>query len=119
MIINVDITDYYKAFINNANSDIEKYQEEYNINQKVLIATKEYLKDYVTHIGHQFNIRLKEDYPNSWINSTYDENEHLREMIDINLKDTVGEDRIILLQLLRYSEVLKYCNICLKRIRLA
>ena len=119
MIINVDITDYYKAFINNANSDIEKYQEEYNINRKVLIATKEYLKDYVTHIGHQFNIRLKEDYPNSWINSTYDENEHLRDMIDINLKDTVGDDRIILLQLLRYSEVLKYCNICLKRIHLA
>lgn len=119
MIVQVDITDYYKAFIDNANSDIEKYQKEYNINHKVLIATKEYLKDYVTHIGHQFNIYLNEDFPNSWRELKYDKNEHLGDMININLKDTVGEDRIILLQLLRYNEVLKYCSACLRQIELA
>lgn len=119
MIVQIDITDYYKAFIDNANSDIEKYQEEYNTNYKVLTATKEYLKDYVTHIGHQFNIYLKENFPNSWDNMRYDASECLKEMIDINLKDTVGDDRIILLQLLRYNEVLKFCSLCLRRIELA
>ena len=119
MIVQIDINDYYKAFIDNANSDIEKYQEEYKVNYNVVKATKEYLKNYVTHIGHQFNIYLNENFPNSWENTKYDKNEHLREMIDINLKNTVGEDRTILLQLLRYNEVLKYCSLCLRKIELA
>lgn len=122
MIVEVDISDYYKAFINNANSDIEKYQEEYNINHRLLISTRNYLKDYVTHIGHQFNIDLKNDFSNSWgtyNEPKYDESEHLTDIIKLGLNDITGEDRIILLQLLRYSELLKHCDDCLKRITLA
>lgn len=122
MIINIDISDYYKAFINNANSDIEKYQNEYNVNHRLLISTRNYLKDYVTHIGHQFNIDLRNNFSNSWgtyNDPRYDENEHLTDIIKLRLDDVTGEDRIILLQLLRYSELLKYCYDCLKRISLA
>ena len=119
MIIQTGITDYYKAFINNANSDIEKYQEEYNINQKVLKTAKAYVSKYILYTANQFNIRLNDDFPNTWINEKYDENEHLKELIDINLTDAVGEDRIILLQLLRYNETLKYCHNCLRQIELA
>lgn len=41
MIVEVDISDYYKAFINSANSDIEKYQEEREVNYKLLMSTRE------------------------------------------------------------------------------
>lgn len=119
MIIHTDIHDYYKAFINNANSDIEKYTEELKSHTEVLKSTKLYLKDYVTHIGHQFNIFLKRDYPNSWDNETYDEKEYLGDMIEFNLKTVMGADRVILLQLLRYNEVLKTCSIYKQKIALA
>lgn len=119
MIIHTDIHDYYKAFINNANSDIEKYTEELKRHTEVLKSTKLYLKDYVTHIGHQFNIFLKRDYPNSWDNETYDEKEYLGDMIEFNLKTVMGADRVILLQLLRYNEVLKTCSIYKQKIALA
>lgn len=119
MIIQTGITDYYKAFIENANSDIEKYQEEYNTNYKVLKTAKSYVSKYILYTANQFNIRLNDDFPNTWVNEKYDKNEHLKELIDINLKDAVGEDRIILLQLLRYNETLKYCHDCLRRIELA
>ena len=53
MIVEVDIKDYYKAFIDNANSDIEKYQEEINVNHKLLISTKDYIEKYILYINHQ------------------------------------------------------------------
>lgn len=119
MIVEVDITDYYKAFIDNANSDIEKYQEELNTNQQVLFSTKEYVSKYILYINHQFNINLKENFPISWNEEKYCEDEHLTDIIKIGLNDTVGEDRVILLQLLRYSEVLKFIHNCNKKIELA
>ena len=119
MIIQTDIKDYYKAFINNANSDIEKYQHEYDINYKVLQTSKAYVNKYILYTASQFNIDLNKNFPNTWIKEKYDENEHLKELININLNNAVGEDRIILLQLLRYNETLKYCNDCIKRIELA
>ena len=56
MIVEIDIKDYYKAFINNANSDIKKYQEERETNHKLLLSTKKYINDYILYINHQFNI---------------------------------------------------------------
>ena len=119
MIIQIDITDYYKAFIDNANSDIEKYQEERKINHELLISTKQYVEKYILYINHQFNINLKENFPISWNEEKYCKDEHLTDIISIGLKDTVGEDRIILLQLLRYSELLKFIYNCDKKIELA
>lgn len=107
MVVQIDIKDYYKTFINNANSDIKKYQKEYKINHQILISIRQYLKDYVTHIGHEFNIYLRDDYPNSWDEMKYDEKENLTKLILEKLKTVTGNNRIILLQLLRYSEVLK------------
>lgn len=119
MIVEVDITDYYKAFIDNANSDIEKYQEERKTNHDLLISTKQYVEKYILYINHQFNINLKENFPISWNEEKYCNDEHLTDIINIGLKDTVGEDRIILLQLLRYSELLKFIYNCDKKIELA
>ena len=119
MIVEVDITDYYKAFIDNANSDIEKYQEERKTNYDLLISTKQYIEKYILYINHQFNINLKENFPISWNKEKYCNDEHLTDIINIELKDTVGEDRIILLQLLRYSELLKFIYNCDKKIELA
>ena len=119
MIVEIDIKDYYKAFIDNANSDIEKYQEEININHKLLISTKDYIEKYILYINHQFNINLKENFNISWNEEKYSEDEHLTNTINTKLKDAVGEDRIILLQLLRYSELLKYIDDCNKKIELA
>ena len=119
MIVEVDITDYYKAFIDNANSDIEKYQEERKTNHDLLISTKQYVEKYILYINHQFNINLKENFPISWNEEKYYKDEHLTDIINIGLKDTVGEDRIILLQLLRYSELLKFIYNCDKKIELA
>ena len=119
MIVEIDIKDYYKAFIDNANSDIEKYQEEINVNHKLLISTKDYIEKYILYINHQFNINLKENFNISWNEETYSEDEHLTDTINARLKDAVGEDRIILLQLLRYSELLKFIDDCNKKIELA
>ena len=119
MIVEIDITDYYKAFIDNANSDIEKYQEERKTNYDLLISTKQYVEKYILYINHQFNINLKENFPISWNKEKYCNDEHLTDIINIELKDTVGEDRIILLQLLRYSELLKFIYNCDKKIELA
>ena len=47
MIVEVDIKDYYKAFIDNANSDIEKYQEARNTNYDILKSTKEYINKFI------------------------------------------------------------------------
>lgn len=119
MIVEIDITDYYKAFIDNANSDIEKYQEERKTNYDLLISTKQYVEKYILYINHQFNINLKENFPISWNEEKYCNDEYLTDIINIGLKDTVGEDRIILLQLLRYSELLKFIYNCDKKIELA
>ena len=119
MIVEIDITDYYKAFINNANSDIEKYQEERKTNYDLLVSTKDYISKYILYINHQFGINLKEDFVNSWTKEIYCKDEHLTDIINIELKTAVGEDRIILLQLLRYSEVLKFIYNCDKKIELA
>lgn len=119
MIVEIDIKDYYKAFIDNANSDIEKYQEEINVNHKLLISTKDYIEKYILYINHQFNINLKENFNISWNEEKYSEDEHLTDTINTRLKDAVGEDRIILLQLLRYSELLKFIDDCNKKIELA
>lgn len=119
MIVEIDIKDYYKVFIDNANSDIEKYQEEINVNHKLLISTKDYIEKYILYINHQFNINLKENFNISWNEETYSEDEHLTDTINARLKDAVGEDRIILLQLLRYSELLKFIDDCNKKIELA
>ena len=119
MIVEIDIKDYYKAFIDNANSDIEKYQEEINVNHKLLISTKDYIEKYILYINLQFNINLKENFNISWNEETYSEDEHLTDTINARLKDAVGEDRIILLQLLRYSELLKFIDDCNKKIELA
>ena len=119
MVVEVDIKDYYKAFIDNANSDIEKYQEERETNHKLLLSTKEYISKYILYINHQFGINLKENFPNSWIEEKYCEDEHLTDIIKIGIDDAVGEDRVIILQLLRYSELLKFIYLCDKRIELA
>ena len=119
MIVEIDITDYYKAFVDSANSDIEKYQEERKTNYDLLISTKQYIEKYILYINHQFNINLKENFPISWNEEKYCSDEHLTDIINIGLKDTVGEDRIILLQLLRYSELLKFIYNCEKKIELA
>lgn len=119
MIVEIDIKDYYKAFIDNANSDIKKYQEEINVNHKLLISTKDYIEKYILYINHQFNINLKENFNISWNEETYSEDEHLTDTINARLKNVVGEDRIILLQLLRYSELLKFIDDCNKKIELA
>ena len=122
MIVEVDISDYYKAFINSANSDIEKYQEEREVNYKLLMSTREYISKYILYINHQFSINLRENFPVSWGENSepkYCEDEHLTDIIKIGLDDAVGEDRVILLQLLRYSELLKFIHTCDKQIELA
>lgn len=119
MIVQIDIKDYYKAFIDNANSDIEKYKEELETNKKILADTKTYIAKWAKYIKLRFNIDLDKDFVNSWSKEQYDANEHLTDIIKLCLDDTEGEDRIILLQLLRYSEVLKSCYNCTRGIELA
>ena len=119
MIVEVDITDYYKAFIDDANSDIQKYQEERKTNYDLLISTREYVEKYILYINHQFKINLKEKFPISWNDKTYCESEHLTDAVNAELTNAISDDRIILLQLLRYSEILKFIYICDKKIEFA
>lgn len=118
-MIDIDINHYYKAFINNAKNDIEKYQHDYNVNRDMLLKIKDEVKDYKTHLEHEFKLYLVDDFPNSWNNTTYDANEHFTKIIRDKLNFASGKNRITLLQLLRYSELLKTCDDFQKRIAIA
>ena len=119
MIVEIDIKDYYKAFIDNANSDIEKYQEARNTNYDILKSTKEYINKFILYINHQFGINLKEKFPIAWIEEKYCKDEDLTNIVKEKIISAVGEDRVILLHILRYSEVIKFIYTCDKQIALA
>ena len=122
MVVDIDIKHYYKTFIDNANSDIEKYQKDIETNNDILLSSKEYVSKYILYINHQFGINIIKDFPITWgVNDThkYSKDEHLDEIVLKKLNDAVGEDRIILLQLLRYCEILKFIDNCNKKIKLA
>lgn len=119
MLVQVDIKDYYEAFIKSANSDIEKYENELALNKKIKDKTREYVANWAGYIKLRFGINLA-NYKGSWIIGIYDEFETFNKDIKAKLTDeVVGEDRIVLLQLLRYSELLKTCNDNVKSIELA
>lgn len=119
MLVQLDIKDYYEAFIKNANSDIKKYTEELNLNKRIKDKTKEDVLKYNSLIKSRFNLNLN-DYKRSWIIGVYDEYENFTEVINNKLTDeVVGEARIALLQLLRYSKLLKSCHDNNEQIKLA
>lgn len=119
MVVQTNIKDYYEAFITNANRDIEKYTEELKLNKRIKDKTKEDVTKRASFIKSRFGINLN-DYKYSWILGIYDEHENLTDAVSKKLtEEVVGEAKIALLQLLRYSKLLKTCNDNNEQIKLA
>lgn len=119
MVVDIDIQHYYKKYIEDASNDLKEYTDKFKLNNDIRKKSKEYLIKRVDYIKKEFNIDLTK-YKYSWIIGQYNESEHLKDIAISRLKDTiVGEKRIVLLQLIRYSALLKTCRVYYRNIELA
>ncbi len=107
MLPDITIKGYYLQFIHNAKNDIEKYKE----SLKTTIGVKEelykYLEDNKSALKDSFGICL-DDIEIEWINKKYNSKEYLYNLAIVLLRDTIDHpNRIVLLQLTKYCNILR------------
>ena len=66
MVPDIDIYHYYKKYIEDTNSDIEKFKENHNVAVKMRDSLKQYLLSNITYIANSLGIKLVE-YGQKWI----------------------------------------------------
>lgn len=104
MVKDIDISHFYKKFIEASNDDIKKYKSELKTINNIKAECCRYINDKIDIITNTIGIDIKSyNYPNK---TNIDE---LEKSINSKLGCCIGNNRIILLQLL------KYCNIIKKR----
>lgn len=110
MIPDVNLKSYYLQYISNANTDIIKYKE--NLSQTVKIKEElyNYLLPNIDIIKSTYGINVV-SYNKEWVNKEYNSSEGLYNKL-IKLINNVKEDsnRIILIQLIKYCNVLSTEN---------
>lgn len=110
MTPDVNLKSYYLQFISNANTDIVKYKE--NLSQTIEIKQElyNYLVDHISTIKTVYDIDLIR-YDKEWINKEYNISETLYNKV-IKLVNNVTENsnRVLLLQLVKYCNVLRAEN---------
>lgn len=110
MVKDIDISHYYKKFIETSNDDIKKYTEELNITNKIKNETRIYIKSKTTYIKDVLYINLN-DYGFQFLTINIDLINKLEKVINDKLSNNeVGEKHIVLLQLLRYCNLTKKVN---------
>lgn len=119
MLPDITIKDYYLQFINNANSDIIKYKDKLYITIKVKDSLYNYIQERINIITDDFNIDLTK-FDKEWINKEYNSKETLYNII-IRLLQTINEhpNKIIILQIVKYCNVLRVENRLKKLIDIA
>lgn len=107
MLPDITIKDYYLQFIHNANIDIVKYKENLNTISKVKEKLYDYIEDNKTILKDSFDINL-EKIDIEWCYKQYNPKEYLYNIVIILLRNTIEHpNRIVLLQLAKYCNILR------------
>ena len=107
MLPDITIKGYYLQFVHNAKIDIVKYKENLNTTIKVKEELYKYIEDNKTILRNSFDINL-DDIKIEWCNKEYNSKEYLYNLIIVLLRNTTEHpNRIILLQLIKYCNILR------------
>jgi hypothetical protein len=118
MIKDIDISHYYKKFIETSNDDMAKYNKELELINKMKADCRSYIKSKNQVIKDDLKINLNE-YGFQFLNDNVELINKLEQLINNQLSYTVGERRIVLLQLLRYCNLAKKANDYIIALKLA
>lgn len=119
MVPDIDIRHYYEKYIEDANSDIERFKENHNVAVKMRDSLKQYLFSNITYIANSLGIKLIE-YGQEWIDGIYNPKRLLINKVYDKLEEyKAGEERIMLMQIVKYCNVLRKINALNTYIRLA
>ena len=119
MVPDIDIHHYYEKYIEDANSDIERFKENHNVAVKMRDSLKQYLLSNITYIANSLGIKLVE-YGQEWIDGIYNPKRLLINKVYDKLEEyKSGEERITLMQIVKYFNVLRKINALNTYIRLA
>lgn len=107
MLPDITIKGYYLQFVHNAKIDIVKYKENLNTTIKVKEELYKYIEDNKTILRNSFDINL-DDIKVEWCNKEYNSKEYLYNLIIVLLRNTTEHpNRVILLQLVKYCNILR------------
>lgn len=107
MLPDITIKGYYLQFVHNAKIDIVKYKENLNTTIKVKEELYKYIEDNKTILRNSFDINL-DDIKIEWCNKEYNSKEYLYNLIIVLLRNTTEHpNRVILLQLVKYCNILR------------
>ena len=107
MLPDITIKGYYLQFVHNAKTDIVKYKENLDTTIKVKEEVYKYLEDNKNILKDSFDINL-DDIEIEWRNKEYNSKEYLYNLTIVLLRNTVEHpNRIVLLQLAKYCNVLR------------
>ena len=107
MLPDITIKGYYLQFVHNAKIDIVKYKENLDTTIKVKEEVYKYLEDNKNILKDSFDINL-DDIEIEWHNKEYNSKEYLYNLTIVLLRNTVEHpNRIVLLQLAKYCNILR------------
>ena len=106
MIVDINIKDYYKAFIDNADSDFKEYSRQFITTNKVKNKCLSYIKNNIKLYKDVLSINI-DDYEDVIYKGIYDADEKLLKIAINKAKNIVGEGKIAALQLIRYIKLIK------------
>lgn len=118
MIKDIDISHYYKKFIEASNDDIAKYNKELELTNKMKEDCRTYIKSKNQVIKDDLNINLN-DYGFQFLIDDIELIDKLERVVNNALSYTVGERRIVLLQLFRYCDLAKKAKDYITALKLA
>ena len=107
MTPDVKLKNFYLKFIYDAKGDIADYKKQLNDLLNIKNELINYINDYKTELLESFNIDLNEY--TEWVNKTYDKKEKLfnKSFKTLNILDNVDINKSILIQLIKYCNIIK------------
>lgn len=119
MVPDIEIKHYYRKYLEDANSDITKFQEAYEVTVALKNDTRRFISEHKDFISSNVGIVLR-DYKTEWTLGQYDSKELLVKEVTHKIEQYKdGDERIALLQLTKYCELLKKCRTLATSIKLA
>lgn len=111
MFVDVDIKHYYEKYCKNTESDLAKYQKAYDEQVTNKNKLRSWLNEKIEIINKSIGINLK-DYGTEWIIAQYNPKLSLLDKAKSKLKyfDEFNEERIMIMQIIRYCQVLYNCR---------
>lgn len=118
MLPDIAIKDFYLQFIHNAKTDADKYKNKLDLTITAKDKCYEYIDDKKDVLKSDFNINL-DVYEIEWLKKEYNPKEHLYNTL-IKLLQHIEEhpNRIIVLQVIKYCNILRIEHRCRRMIAL-